>query len=145
MKQLVKVILIFSLLLLSENAFAKCVGYSGPGGPCSTGPGGGLSTAPGGGLYTGPGGGLSTAPGGGLYTGPGGGRSTAPGGGLSTALAAGFPLALAAGFPRPQVVVAIPAQVMVGKKLTDGTAQTPNVNKCRKVDKDCNPEMESCD
>ena len=71
MKQGVKVILIFSLLLSSANAFAECVGYSGPGGPCSTGPGGGLSTAPGSGLYTGPGGGASTSPGGGCYTGPG--------------------------------------------------------------------------
>ncbi len=62
----------------------NCVGYSGPGGPCSTGPGGGLSTGPGGGLSTGPGGGLSTGPGGGLSTGPGGGLSTGPGGGLST-------------------------------------------------------------
>jgi hypothetical protein len=55
MKQRVKVILIFSLLLSSANAFAECVGYTGPGGACSTGPGGGLSTAPGGGCYTGPG------------------------------------------------------------------------------------------
>ena len=71
MNRRVKVVLIFSLLLSSANAFADCVGSTGPGGPCSTGPGGGLSTGPGGGLSTGPGGGLSTGPGGGCYTGPG--------------------------------------------------------------------------
>ena len=58
-------------LLIPLSVSAACVGYSGPGGPCSTGPGGGLSTGPGGGLSTGPGGGLSTGPGGGLSTGPG--------------------------------------------------------------------------
>jgi hypothetical protein len=71
-------------LLIAGTVRAQCVGYAGPGGPCSTGPGGGLSTGPGGGLSTGPGGGLSTGPGGGLSTGPGGGLSTGPGGGLST-------------------------------------------------------------
>jgi hypothetical protein len=71
-------------LFVVGTARAQCVGYAGPGGPCSTGPGGGLSTGPGGGLSTGPGGGLSTGPGGGLSTGPGGGLSTGPGGGLST-------------------------------------------------------------
>ena len=71
-------------LFMPLSVSAACVGYSGPGGPCSTGPGGGLSTGPGGGLSTGPGGGLSTGPGGGLSTGPGGGWSTGPGGGLST-------------------------------------------------------------
>ena len=60
-------------LLISTDIFANCIGYSGPGGPCSTGPGGGLSTGPGGGAYTGPGGGASTGPGGGCYSGPGGG------------------------------------------------------------------------
>jgi hypothetical protein len=49
------------IFFLSSHSFA-CVGYTGPGGPCSTGPGGGLSTGPGGGLSTGPGGGLSTGP-----------------------------------------------------------------------------------
>ena len=70
MDKQVKVILIFSLLLTSGSIFADCIGYTGPGGPCSTGPGGGLSTGPGGGLSTGPGGGLSTGPGGGLSNGP---------------------------------------------------------------------------
>jgi hypothetical protein len=60
------------------------VGYSGPGGPCSSGPGGGLYTGPGGGAYTGPGGGAYTGPGGGAYTGPGGGAYTGPGGGAYT-------------------------------------------------------------
>ena len=60
-----------TMTLVSASAFANCVGYTGPGGPCSTGPGGGLSTGPGGGLSTGPGGGLSTGPGGGLSSGPG--------------------------------------------------------------------------
>ena len=59
----IKVALIFGLLLSSSSVFAGCIGYTGPGGPCSTGPGGGLSTGPGGGLSTGPGGGLSTGPG----------------------------------------------------------------------------------
>ena len=61
-----------------------CVGYAGPGGPCSYGPGGGLSYGPGGGLSSGPGGGLSYGPGGGLSSGPGGGLSYGPGGGLSS-------------------------------------------------------------
>jgi hypothetical protein len=73
----------FAVAFPQSGAFA-CMGYAGPGGPCSTGPGGGLSTGPGGGLSTGPGGGLSTGPGGGRSTGPGGGLSTGPGGGLST-------------------------------------------------------------
>ena len=60
-----------------------CMGYAGPGGPCSYGPGGGLSYGPGGGLSYGPGGGLSYGPGGGLSSGPGGGLSYGPGGGLS--------------------------------------------------------------
>jgi len=77
-------LLALSLSAFAGSTFANCVGYSGPGGPCSTGPGGGLSTGPGGGLSTGPGGGLSTGPGGGLSTGPGGGMSTGPGGGKST-------------------------------------------------------------
>lgn len=65
MSQRIKAILIcFSLLFCSANAFAGCVGSTGPGGPCSTGPGGGLSTGPGGGLSTGPGGGCSIGPGG---------------------------------------------------------------------------------
>lgn len=55
MNHRVKAILVFGLLLSSTSAFADCVGYTGPGGPCSTGPGGGLSTGPGGGLSTGPG------------------------------------------------------------------------------------------
>jgi hypothetical protein len=66
-----------AILILPIQASA-CIGYAGPGGPCSTGPGGGLSTGPGGGLSTGPGGGLSTGPGGGLSTGPGGGLSNGP-------------------------------------------------------------------
>ena len=65
-----KVVLIFGVLMTSMNVYAGCVGYSGPGGPCSTGPGGGLSTGPGGGLSTGPGGGMSTGPGGGCSNGP---------------------------------------------------------------------------
>jgi crotonobetainyl-CoA:carnitine CoA-transferase CaiB-like acyl-CoA transferase len=60
-----KSILIAGLLLLPLSAFANCIGYSGPGGPCYTGPGGGLYTGPGGGAYTGPGGGCYTGPGGG--------------------------------------------------------------------------------
>ena len=71
MNRRAKIILIPSMLLSSLGAFAACIGYTGPGGPCSTSPGGGLSTGPGGGLSTGPGGGLSTGPGGGLSTGPG--------------------------------------------------------------------------
>lgn len=62
---------------------SDCVGYIGPGGPCSIGPGGGLSIGPGGGLSIGPGGGRSIGPGGGLSIGPGGGLSIGPGGGLS--------------------------------------------------------------
>ena len=46
------------VLIFSVNLLANCMGYSGPGGPCSTGPGGGLSTGPGGGAYTGPGSGV---------------------------------------------------------------------------------------
>src|SRR5207247_9876482 len=84
MKTLLTALALFGGLAAASIATAGCVGYSGPGGPCSTGPGGGLSTGPGGGLSTGPGGGLSTGPGGGLSTGPGGGLSTGPGGGLST-------------------------------------------------------------
>ena len=80
----IKAIVVAMSLFASANAFAACVGSTGPGGACSTGPGGGLSTGPGGGLSTGPGGGMSTGPGGGLSTGPGGGLSTGPGGGLST-------------------------------------------------------------
>ncbi len=78
------IILVVCLTLSSASAFAECIGYSGPGGPCYTGPGGGLYTGPGGGAYTGPGGGAYTGPGGGLYTGPGGGAYTGPGGGLYT-------------------------------------------------------------
>jgi hypothetical protein len=66
MNQRSKVTLLFSLLLLSTNAFSNCIGYAGPGGPCYTGPGGGLYTGPGGGAYTGPGGGAYTGPGVGL-------------------------------------------------------------------------------
>ena len=62
---------------------SDCIGYIGPGGPCSIGPGGGLSIGPGGGLSIGPGGGLSIGPGGGRSIGPGGGLSIGPGGGLS--------------------------------------------------------------
>ena len=50
-----KAALVFSLLFSSSGVFADCIGYTGPGGPCSTGPGGGLSTGPGGGLSNGPG------------------------------------------------------------------------------------------
>jgi len=46
-----------AILILPIQASAQCIGYAGPGGPCSTDPGGGLSTGPGGGLSTGPGGG----------------------------------------------------------------------------------------
>ena len=56
MKKFLQIIMVCELLLSAE-AFANCIGYSGPGGPCSTGPGGGLYTGPGGGAYTGPGGG----------------------------------------------------------------------------------------
>lgn len=62
----------------SGGGTPKCIGYSGPGGPCSTGPGGGLYTGPGGGAYTGPGGGAYTGPGGGSYSGPGGPCSSGP-------------------------------------------------------------------
>ena len=68
-----KSLLLALLILTSTSIFADCIGYSGPGGPCSTGPGGGLYTGPGGGAYTGPGGGAYTGPGGGCYNGPGGG------------------------------------------------------------------------
>ena len=54
--------MLVSGLFYTHHVSANCVGYSGPGGPCSTGPGGGLSTGPGGGLSTGPGGGLSNTP-----------------------------------------------------------------------------------
>jgi hypothetical protein len=73
-----------SNIVAPANALARCVGYSGPGGPCYSGPGGGLYTGPGGGAYTGPGGGAYTGPGGGAYTGPGGGAYTGPGGGAYT-------------------------------------------------------------
>jgi hypothetical protein len=63
----------FSLIFLSTEVFANCIGYSGPGGGAYTGPGGGAYTGPGGGAYTGPGGGAYSGPGGGCYTGPGGG------------------------------------------------------------------------
>jgi len=79
MKKQNKLMVFGSLTLMTASVFANCVGYSGPGGPCSTGPGGGLSTGPGGGMSTGPGGGMSTGPGGGMSTGPGGGCSTGPG------------------------------------------------------------------
>ena len=79
MKIKVVAIIVSSLIFIPTSVLADCIGYTGPGGPCSTGPGGGLSTGPGGGLSTGPGGGLSTGPGGGLSTGPGGGLSTGPG------------------------------------------------------------------
>ena len=69
--------------LAAQNSPGGCVGYIGPGGPCSIGPGGGLSIGPGGGLSIGPGGGLSIGPGGGQSIGPGGGKSIGPGGGLS--------------------------------------------------------------
>ena len=74
-------ICILCTALFSTAALAECIGYSGPGGQCSTGPGGGLSTGPGGGASTGPGGGAYTGPGGGVSTGPGGGCYTGPGGG----------------------------------------------------------------
>ncbi len=70
---------LLGMTFFSSNVLAECIGYSGPGGPCSTGPGGGLSTGPGGGLSTGPGGGLSTGPGGGLSTGPGNNWRRVPG------------------------------------------------------------------
>src|SRR5712692_5851234 len=69
--RLAKAILIISVLLWPAHAFANCIGYSGPGGPCYTGPGGGLYTGPGGGAYTGPGGGAYSGPGGPCYSGPG--------------------------------------------------------------------------
>ena len=74
MKIYITVFTLLSLLFFSGNAFARCIGSTGPGGPCSTGPGGGLSTGPGGGLSTGPGGGLSTGPGNRWITVPGGGK-----------------------------------------------------------------------
>jgi hypothetical protein len=73
-------VLIVGFAFLAADASAACIGYAGPGGPCSTGPGGGLYTGPGGGAYTGPGGGAYTGPGGGAYTGPGGGAYSGPGG-----------------------------------------------------------------
>jgi hypothetical protein len=82
LRAVIAIALVLTVLILPMRVLA-CIGYAGPGGPCSTGPGGGLSTGPGGGLSTGPGGGLSTGPSGGLSTGPGGGLSTGPGGGLS--------------------------------------------------------------
>lgn len=48
-KQRLTVILISGLLLSSANAFAKCYGYAGPGGPCYSGPGGPEYSGPGGG------------------------------------------------------------------------------------------------
>ncbi len=57
MKIRTNTLLLCSLFLASVSAMADCVGYTGPGGACSTGPGGGLYTGPGGGAYTGPGGG----------------------------------------------------------------------------------------
>jgi hypothetical protein len=35
-----------TVLLLPFQATAQCIGYAGPGGPCSMGPGGGLSMGP---------------------------------------------------------------------------------------------------
>src|SRR5580658_6481847 len=61
MARLLSIILCCVILMMPMQVLA-CVGYTGPGGPCSTGPGGGLSTGPGGGLSTGPGGGMSTGP-----------------------------------------------------------------------------------
>ena len=60
-----KTLAVLGLLIIGYpgGADAGCVGYAGPGGPCSYGPGGGLSTGPGGGLSTGPGGGRSYGPG----------------------------------------------------------------------------------
>jgi TPR repeat protein len=49
-------------LTFPAHVSAACVGYAGPGGPCSIGPGGGMSMGPGGGLSMGPGGGLSMGP-----------------------------------------------------------------------------------
>ena len=55
MNQVTKIFLFLCLIFSSTSVFAetnasdKCVGYSGPGGPCYTGPGGGLYTGPGGG------------------------------------------------------------------------------------------------
>ena len=59
-----------ALLAAGQPSHAQCVGYMGPGGPCSMGPGGGQSMGPGGGLSMGPGGGLSMGPGGGQSMGP---------------------------------------------------------------------------
>jgi hypothetical protein len=75
-------VLVASIALPFDNAFAQCCGYPGPGGACYPGPGGGLYSGPGGGKYTGPGDGWYTGPDGGLYTGPGGGMYPGPGGGL---------------------------------------------------------------
>ena len=80
MNQNKKIVFAFFLSFLPTSAFAACVGYAGPGGPCYTGPGGGAYTGPGGGAYTGPGGGAYTGPGGGAYSGPGGPCSSGPGG-----------------------------------------------------------------
>jgi hypothetical protein len=79
-RSIVVAAVIAAALSFSTTAFANCIGYAGPGGPCYTGPGGGLYTGPGGGAYTGPGGGAYTGPGGGAYTGPGGGAYAGPGG-----------------------------------------------------------------
>lgn len=65
MNNKIKLLLVCSMLLLSANAYANCVGYSGPDGPCYTGPGGGLYTGPGGDAYSGPGGPCYSGPGGG--------------------------------------------------------------------------------
>jgi hypothetical protein len=46
MTQPLKVALGLAMLLLPMQAVAQCVGYMGPGGPCSMGPGGGLSMGP---------------------------------------------------------------------------------------------------
>ena len=80
-----KTLAVLGILMIGYpgGADAACVGYAGPGGPCSYGPGGGLSSGPGGGRSYGPGGGLSSGPGGGLSYGPGGGLSSGPGGGRS--------------------------------------------------------------
>lgn len=47
MKKRAKLGLTFSLLLSSSSVSAGCIGYVGPGGPCSMGLEGGLSTGPG--------------------------------------------------------------------------------------------------
>jgi hypothetical protein len=88
---------------LAPATIGHCLGYGGPGGPCSTGPGGGLSAEPAGGLSTGPGGGLSAGPGGGLSTGSGGGMNSGPGGGLSTGPGGGLSTAPGGGlYPGPR-------------------------------------------